>query len=48
MVHVALWKQIINQFKPVQQSRQQALRVYCRNIYTVGTEEKKIFEKYIA
>ena len=34
-VHVALPKQTINQFEPVQQSRQQALRPYCSNIYTV-------------
>ena len=34
-VHVALPKLPISQFKPVQQSRQQALRAYCPNIYTV-------------
>ena len=34
-VHVALSKLPINQFKPVQQSRQQALSAYCPNIYTV-------------
>ena len=35
-VHVALLKQpIINQFKSVLQSRQQVLRSYCPNIYTV-------------
>ena len=28
-VHVALLKRYTNQFKPVQQSRQQALRAYC-------------------
>ena len=32
-VHVTL--RPINQFKPVQQSRQQALRAYCPHIYTV-------------
>ena len=31
-VHVALPKQPINHFKPVQQSRQQELRSYCPNI----------------
>ena len=35
MVHIALPKRPINQFKPVQKSRQQALRPYCPNIYTV-------------
>ena len=34
-VYVPLPKWSINQFKPVQQSRQQALRAYCPNIYTV-------------
>ena len=32
----------INQFKPVQQSRQQALRAYCPNIYSV---KKYVVEK---
>ena len=32
--HVALPKQPIKQFKPVQQSRQQVLRANCPNIYT--------------
>ena len=35
IVHVALPKRRIKQFKPVQQSRQQALWAYCPNIYTV-------------
>jgi hypothetical protein len=34
-MHVALTKRPINQFKPVHQSRQQALRADCPNIYTV-------------
>ena len=36
-VHVALPKWPINQFKPVQQSRQQALKAYCLNIYVYST-----------
>ena len=32
---VALLKGPINQLKPVQQSRQQTLRAYCSDIYTV-------------
>ena len=32
-MHLALLKRPINQFKPVLQSRQQALRAYCPNIY---------------
>ena len=36
MLHVALLKWSINQIKPVQQSRQQGLRAYCPNIYTVS------------
>ena len=32
-MHVALPKWPINQFKPIQQSRQKALRAYCPNIY---------------
>ena len=35
-VHLALTKRRINQFKPVQQSRQQVLRAYCPNIYAVS------------
>ena len=35
-VHVALPKPPINQFKPVQQSRQQTLRAYCPNIFNVS------------
>ena len=31
----ALPKRTINQFKPVQQRKQQILRAYCPNIYTV-------------
>ena len=34
-MHASLAKWLINQFKPVQQRRQQALRAYCPNIYTV-------------
>ena len=34
-VHIALPKQPINQFKPLKQSRQQALGAYCLEIYTV-------------
>ena len=33
VVHVALSKRPINQFKPVHQSRQLMLRDYCHNIY---------------
>ena len=36
-VNVGLSKQPINQFKPVKQSRQKALRGYCPNMYTVIT-----------
>ena len=38
--NVALPNRPINQLKPVQQTRQQALRAYCPNVYTViqGTE----------
>ena len=32
---VAMSKWPVNQFKPVQQSRQEALRAYCPNIYTM-------------
>ena len=34
-VTVARPKRCINQFKPVQQSSQKALRTYCSNIYSV-------------
>ena len=34
LVHVALPKQTINQFKPIQESIQQALRAYSPNVYT--------------
>ena len=34
-MHVALTKQPVNQFATIQKSRQQALRAYCPNIYTV-------------
>ena len=34
-MHVAVPKRPIHQFKPVQQSRQQALKAYCPNIYTL-------------
>ena len=39
-VHFALPKQLINlnQFKLIQQNRQQALRAYCPTIYTVLSE----------
>ena len=36
-MHAALPKQPINQFKLIQQSRQQTLRAYCPDIYTVTT-----------
>ena len=36
MLHGTLPIWPINPFKPVQQSRQQVLRAYCPNIYTVG------------
>ena len=42
-VHVALLKNSINQFRSVEQSRQQALRAYCSNIYTVF----KVLEAHI-
>ena len=35
MFHVALSKRPIHQFKPVQNSRQQVLKAYCSNVYTV-------------
>ena len=38
-VHVVLPKWPINQFKPVQQSRQQVLRAYCPNIYTMPVKQ---------
>ena len=40
-VDVALPKQPITQFKPVQQRKQQALRAYFPNIYTVAGAEKR-------
>ena len=39
-VHVALPKQFTNQLKPVQQSRQQLLRAYCPNMYTVQAADE--------
>ena len=39
-LHVALPKRPINQFKPVQQSKKQALRAYCPNIYTLLKDGK--------
>ena len=38
-MHVALPKQHVNQFIPVQQNRQQALRAYCPNIYTMPVDQ---------
>ena len=35
MMHASLPKQLNNQFMPVRQRRQQTLRAYCPNIYTV-------------
>ena len=35
-MHVALLKCPIHQFEPVNQSRQQEIRAYCPNIYTVN------------
>ena len=43
---VALPKQSIKQFKPVQQSREQPLRAYCPNIYTVNTGREQEYIKY--
>ena len=43
VVHVALPKQLINQFKLVQQSRQQELRVYFPNMYI-----PRIFQQLIS
>ena len=40
MVHVALLKQLINQFKPVQHSRKQVPRANCSNEYTVSLMTK--------
>ena len=42
-MHVALPIQPINVVKPVQQSRQQALRAYCSNIYTVKWRQGRHF-----
>ena len=39
-MHVALPKRPINQLKPVQWSRQQALRAYCPKIYSVDDNRK--------
>ena len=39
MVHVALAKRHIYQFRQVQQNRQQALRAYYPNLYTVPISE---------
>ena len=36
-MHVVLPKRAINQFKALQQGRQQELRAYCPNIHTVPT-----------
>ena len=45
-VYVALSKQPLNQFKLDQKSRQQALRAYCPNIYTVpGSDVDKIIDE---
>ena len=41
-VHVALPKWSINQLKPFRQCRQQGLRFYCPNIYTVTKEKVKV------
>ena len=40
-MHVALPKRPINQFNLIQQSRQQALRAFYPNIYTVAMRKKK-------
>ena len=40
-MHIVLPKHPTNQFKPVLQSRQQALKTYCSNIYTVSTGNSK-------
>ena len=40
-VHVVLPKRPVNQFKPVQQRKQQALRTCCSNKYTVNWAEKR-------
>ena len=44
-VHFALPKRPINQFQPVWQSRQQVLRAYCPNIYTVDQRQSGIISK---
>ena len=46
MVHVTLAKQPINQFKPVQQRRDQVLRAYCPNIYTVPEWEPREYPRF--
>ena len=50
-LHFALTKQPTNQLKPVQQSRQQALRAYCPNIHTVwqqATYASQLLKSYFA
>ena len=42
-VHVSLLKRPVNHFKPVHQSRQQMLRAYCPNFYTVPIAIKDRF-----
>ena len=39
LVHVALPKPPINQFKPVEQSRQQTQGAYCPSLYNVFVPE---------
>jgi hypothetical protein len=39
MVHLDLPKWHINQFEPVEQSRQQALKAYCPNIYILWLKD---------
>ena len=48
MVHVALPKQTINQFQPVQQSGKQALRAYCPDIYSGTTCDNDLLSAYRA
>ena len=45
-VHVALPKRHINQFDPVKQSRLQALRAYCPNIYTMPQGKFGTYAKF--
>jgi hypothetical protein len=42
MVHITLPKWPINQFKPDQQTRKQALRAYCPNIYILCADVTNI------